>query len=553
MISRKRSGEGVRMRFALGRSLMKTKYALLASLLFVASGCDDTIADTEHADAAPGDAAQGNDGGGSADGGLDAEFTDARVADAPTDSPVFQDAAPADITPMLLAAGSVTLAGITSDGYVIYRTAAGVLSAVLDQPGSTPTVISAQTGSTSAAIRGKVIFAFSNVNYTTNVGDLTVWTASTGPRFVGPALINDDSLSATVDGSSLLYAANVNPVKEDIVLAASDLSSMQTLVGGAGRGSLTTCAPSFGFGGAHAFVASCALGSMAATLTRFDRGTGGSVDAGADGGDAGTSWGAVPIATNVQPIWSADAAGQRVLYVTNSGEGRYAEGAATYHFDSSVTGGTFLADGSVILYTVADQLRRVTISAINPIPIVTNGYARTAWSPDYSFVLYSTQIVYPAAGERRDLRIASTASLNVTPDVLLAQPNGNVTRSAFTADSKFVLYQTDLAAGVGTLDVRASSGGAVRTIPTVVSALAASASKIVFADARSDTSLYPITASVSVLDLAGTSAPQVLQTKVLDSGSFYVTPSGDHVVYVRSGVAADAGAGQEGLYIQAIP
>lgn len=526
---------------------MKTKFAVLASLLFVACGGND-ITDTEHADAAP-----AGDGGNVSDAALDGAVSDGGIADSQSDTSVAKDAAAVDLTPMLLSAGSATLAGITSDGYVIYRGAAGALGAVLTQPGAAPMTIATQTGNTSAAIHGKAVFAFSDVDYTTNVGDLTVWTASAGAKHVGLALINDDSLGASADGLSLIYATGVNPLTEDIVLSSSDLSTTQTLVPAAGRGSLTTCAPSFGFGGAHAFVATCVVGSMAATLTRFDAGTGGAVDAGPDGGDAGTTWGSATIATSVQPVWASDGTGLNVLYVTNAGEGRYADGTTTHHVDNSVSGGTFLTDGSAILYTVADQLRRVAISTLNPQPIVTSGYGRTAWSPDYSFVLYSTQITYPAAGERRDLRIASTASLNSSPDILLDQPTGNVTRSAFTADSKFVIYQTDLAAGVGTLDIRSSSGGAVRTLPTVVSASAGSASRIVFADARSDTNLYPITASVSVLDLAGGGVPLVLQTKVLDSGSFFVTPNGDHVVYVRSGSDPDAGPGQDGIYLQAIP
>jgi hypothetical protein len=140
-------------------------------------------------------------------------------------------------------------------------------------------------------------------------------------------------------------------------------------------------------------------------------------------------------------------------------------------------------------------------------------------------------------------------------NVLVAQPVANLAASSFTSDSKYVLYVTDLANGLGTLDARATAGGLVLTLPSVVatSPSAATGSKVLFADNRSDTSMYPITANVSVVDMARGGTPQLLQTNVLNAGSFVVNSAGDHFVYVRSLLDPDAGAGQEGLYLQAIP
>ena len=554
---------------------MKRAWALLASLWIAGCGGNDEMGAADasgsgnggtNPDAASSDGAGTNPEAASSDAGetSDAGEGDALLVDSPVDSPsdvatndvATNDAAPVDTTPTLLLPGTATLSGITSDDYVIYRDAGGTLSAIRAEAGASPRSIVVQTGNTNLSIRGRVVFAFSNVDYTTNAGDLTVWTATGGAHFVGKALFAEEALAATDDGAHILYATGASTVVEDVVVASSDFSRTQTLVAGAGRGTLTTCTASFGFGGAHAFVAFCAPGSTAATLKRFDAGTELPVDGGvdaADAGDAGLSWVGTVIATGVQPVWAADRVGKQVMYVTAGAEARLSDGTTNIHIDSNVNSGTFTPDGMALLYTVGDQLRRTSISSVNPLPVVTYGYSqRDSWSPDLSYSLYSTNVVYTPA-EHRDLRLASTASLNATPDILVAQPVANLTLSSFTSDSKYVLYLTDVTNGVGTLDFRATAGGPVSTVPSVVSASAAAESKVIVADNRSDPSLYPITARVSVIDLARGVAPQVLQTKVLDSGSFLVNHAGDHVVYVLSSTDPEAGAGQGGIYLQAIP
>ena len=74
-----------------------------------------------------------------------------------------------------------------------------------------------------------------------------------------------------------------------------------------------------------------------------------------------------------------------------------------------------LPDGSGVLYNVSDQLRRTAVPEINPIPVVTRGFAQRAeFSPDYAYVLYSRKLVYEG-GTKRDLLLTDTHGFNPAP------------------------------------------------------------------------------------------------------------------------------------------
>jgi len=485
-----------------------------------------------------------------ADGALDdatpdAASDDAATADAapldtgPPDAPVSIDA-PA----IRLTTGAATLMGMTSDGYAVYQDDAG-LAAVAARAGQSPMRISAHAGS--VLVRGKVVFVFNDVDYTTNLATLLVWSAASGAHSVGRVLFADGFTAASDDGAWILATSKVTASQTDVVVAKTDLSAVATLAT-VGRGSLTTCGPSFGFAGAHAYIAACKEGSTAGTLVRYDL--------------AGAGWTATPIASNVQPTWSADATGTKVFFVTTSSRGRFFDGTTTIDVDTGVGSGVVLPDASAVLYTVGDQLRRSSLADVNPVPIVTTGFSsRVTYSSDYRYVLYSTRIDYVGT-EKRDLRIASTSGLNSTADQLLREPTGNVSRSAFTSDSAYVVYLDGVGSPNGaTLVVRESSGGALRTFPGVQTAVAAGGSRLLFTDHVSGPNTYPITADLELVDARLDAPPIRIATTIVGAGAFYLTPAVDAVCYARTGTAAfgtadggaDAGVDVTGLWLRPLP
>ena len=446
--------------------------------------------------------------------------------------------APVDTTPRQIVAvsnGGVT--GVTSDGYVVYRTDTGLYVVAL-APGAAPTRITDQAATVS--VRGKVVFVWTGVDYVTNLGDLTVWSAAGGVVHVGTTAFADDAVAASDDGVWVLYAANAQPTTADVIVERTDGTAQQTLLASAGRGSQTTCRPSYGFAGAHVVSASCADGSLTATLQRFDRVLAIAEDAGDAGG---ASWTSTAIATDASTTWAADATGQRIFFVTTSSQGKIADGSTITNVDGSVTWGTFTPDASALLYTVGDQLRRTTVVSPNPTPIVTVGFVqRAGWSNDLGWVLYSTTVTYEGT-EKRDLILAQTASLNATADRLVTGANGNVTRAPFTRDGRYALWLTDLGATGSTLHARATTGGADRSFTGVDSALAGTGSHVLFADDHSAANVYPVTADLKLVDLAQPADPVVLNTQIIDGHSFYVNAAGDKVVYAKS----------DGIWMQSLP
>jgi hypothetical protein len=505
-------------------------------LLVLALGCGDDASTSTEADA---------DAGSS---GSEPSFAPSRLSHGDRES--GKDAAsdagaaePIDTTPRKIVSGTASITGVTSDGYVLYRAASG-LAVIGTDANATPTNITA--ASAIVTIRGKVAFVFRNVDYTTNLADLDVWTAAGGVKNVGQVMFGEDAIAANEDGTSILYATNVTPTTAVLVVAKSDLSTKTTLLPAMGRSSITTCRFKYAFAGTRVLAAACEVGSLEGTLRGFDpvvAGTG-----------AGT-WSATAIASKVQPTFAADSEGKRVFYITTGSQGRVAENGATTLVDNAVTGGILLPDGSAALYTVGDQLRRSPLPAANPSPIVTVGYvSRAGFSPDFSHVLYSSVVTYVGT-ERRDLRIASTSSLNTTVDKLAETAEAQISLSPFTADGDYALWLTNVGVvGAATLNARKVTGGAPHTFPNVVAVSASKGSRIVFTDKRSDPLVYPILADIEVVNLSMPDpTPITLQTKVLDSGNFALLADGTAIVYARSGAATDAGAAGDAIYVQALP
>ena len=449
---------------------MRLRSVMLIGL--VVSGCGTSGGETLFQD---GNGEAGTDGAGGDSGAAGAG------GDAGTGGSDPGDAGPPP-PPRQLAAGAAALVGTTADSHALYRTASGELQAIALTPDATPFAITDTPGT--IVIKGNVVFSWADVDWTTNLGTLRFWTANGGTIEVGTALFAEDMVAATPDGRNVVYNVNVTETTTDLVIAPTDSFSPFTLIPALGRGSQETCRAHLDFVGERLFIGSCPLGSQAATIERFEH-----TDAG---------WVPTPIATNALSGWSADQSGERLFYQSSDYRGQFAEGGQSRLVDSSVSGGVMVPDGSSILYNVGDQLRRTEVPQINPIPIVTRGFAQRAdFSPNYDWVLYSRTVTYEG-GTRRDLLLTDTRGFNPTPRELVAEPVGSLSRSTFTSDSKYVLYLTDVTANGSTLNIASVETGNVRTFSNVDTVLAAKGSKLIFSDNRSDPEKYPIVADLKV-------------------------------------------------------
>jgi hypothetical protein len=418
-----------------------------------------------------------------------------------------------------LVPGSVSIVGLTTDGWAVFRDGDALRAAHLSVPGETKDV-AAKAGS--VVIRGKVVFNWANVDYVANVGDLSVWSADAGAHVIGSTQYAEGLIAASDDGGTLAYTTNLTATTMDVVLAPADLSSSQIVLKAAGRGSDTTCTSSIGFVGARFFTGSCAAGARSGTLQRFAHGA--------------TGWQPTVLATSALPAWSADATGEKVFYQSDAYAGEYAANGQSYPIDTGVSTGTMLPDGSAVLYSVSDQLRRTALATINPVAIVTTGYSQPiGFSASFHFALYSTKVVY-GSGTQRDLRLATTDGFNPSPLVLVPQPTATLARSSITADEKFVLYLTDVTPTGGNLHVVTVTGTERAVFPGVVDAAATKGGTIVFTDGSSDPNQYPVVADLKSVDLEQGVTPRLLEAKVVDGKAFQLDAPGTHVVYIRSGI-----------------
>jgi hypothetical protein len=468
-----------------------------------------------------GNAGAGGEGGGPTDIGGVAEQCDVVEG---------EPGAIAEAT-RLVAASSVPI-GVTRDGYAIYRSA-GVTSAVRISNGAEAVPLTNAPGVT--AVQGRTVLHWSNVDYTTNRGDLMIWSAPNCPRTVENTLLGESSVVPSTDGARILYASNVTDQTLDVVVATRDLSQRHRLIEGAGRADEQTCRPRYAFAGERVVVSSCAKGSRTATLSVFDF---------VDG-----AWSKSTISTQAEGTWAADGSGSQIVYVTAGAQARRWSNGEESVIDEGVSTTVVLPDGSDVLYTVGDQLRRTPLSDSVPFPVVTNKFRQAGgYSPDFSHVLYSTTISYEG-GEKRDLLLTPTTSFNPAPLKLVTSVSARLSRSTFTRDGSHALYLTGSNTnGSGTLHVRDVSDGSAVQVEGVDTVSAAHGTWIVFSDNRTAPGVYPVLADLKLLDAAAEQQPVLLHSGISDGRTFYLTPDGRAVVFARPG-ASDV----QGLWVRPIP
>jgi hypothetical protein len=437
--------------------------------------------------------------------------------------------------PVELASGQAALVGVTSDGWAVFRDSGG-LSAVEIDDGPRAERITDRPGS--VLIRGRVVFNWADVDWENDVGDLMVWSAEGGAHEIGPTPLGETLVGASEDGGAIVYTTNTSEESTDLVLAASDLSSSEVLVESMGLGSEETCGASIGFVQNRLFVAWCDVGSRSGRIERFDR--------------DGDTWERSTIASDALPNWSADRDGERVFYLSSAYRAYCAEGGHDYLIDTGVSRGFMFPDGSALLYTVGDQLRRTGLPDVNPVPVVTTSYSvPVEFSPTFEHALFSTTVSYES-GTQRDLLLVPTDAIDAAPLVLVDEPVARLGRSTMTRDGRFVLYLLD-DDDAPSLHVVAVDGSEKLVLPNVVDVLAAYDSTIVFTDNQSDPEAYPVVSDLKIIDVAVETEPRLVEEKVLEARAFQVNPDEDKLIYVRSGVDREAMSDErDGLFYRAL-
>ena len=123
-------------------------------------------------------------------------------------------------------------------------------------------------------IRGRVLGNFANVDWTTNLGDLSIWAEESGTHAIGKSLYSEGLVEAEPQRSTWSTPSDATPTSVDLMISPSDLCTPPpvVLIPAMGRGSAKTCTASLGFvGGDALFVAWCKNFNATAHLERYDR------------------------------------------------------------------------------------------------------------------------------------------------------------------------------------------------------------------------------------------------------------------------------------------
>ncbi len=481
----------------------------------------------------------GSSSGGASDGGSGGTETGPTGPVAPSGNQVVTSA-------------TITLEGMTSDGYAVYGdTSTNTLSVVgVEQadggPALSTTPVSLGTADlATVVIDGELALFFSGGESEagpTATGTLSAWSAATGPVVIGAgAMLPDLSNSyypfgASPDGRYVAYLGAVAADGATATLYLSEvaagtqtplLSSIDVLEDG--------CQPRVTFSGDYVVAAYCQVPSGAmvpdagtpymATLASFL----------APGGTATT------LATAILPGFVADTKGGFAITYNASGLVSTAVTGAggLVLIDPSANSAFLSSDGTIVVYaTIDNALKRASTSPpANVTSLVPGSFANVdGISTDNAWAI-------------GDLDGGLSAASATTPGAAIALAAGETGKGgdSFTTDGKYALYLTSLASiGTGTMTAyplaSGSAGSAVLFGAGAFEDVAVGASGVVF-----NVNYTSGKADILWADLATTSSPTTVVTQADEF--FVVGPAKDKIVYTYSGSPATA----DGLWIIMVP
>ena len=256
---------------------------------------------------------------------------------------------------------------------------------------------------------------------------------------------------------------------------------------------------------------------------------------------AGPNFAEVALAANAVPSFALNAAGTQVLVSSAAGLLLYpTAGGPAVTVDPDGVGGLFTKDGTSVLYaTAVHDLKRLYVAAPSATTLAPSGVSTILdLSPDQNWLLASNHTM----DSNSDLYMASA----VTPGqlaTLWTKPTAAVFGDAFTLDSTFALFFTNVASGTGDFYVASTAGGS----PTKVTSnawqeYATTGTRGVVND---NYNANGGSSGNGIADLESFDArsPTVLKTLVTAAdANFYTTAAKDEVVYSWS-CAATSSAG----------
>jgi hypothetical protein len=434
--------------------------------------------------------------------------------------------APMVLTGSRILPGRVSLAGVTTDDFVIVQDdMSGALKAVPVAGGTAQTILAVADF---FVISGKVVFAWEALN-ADGVGKIYAWTPAGGSVLLGNTSYPRGA-AASDDGTFVLFNdnANLDASLVDFYVAKSDGTGKVALTGIDRKIGETPCRPRSRFAGAHFFISTCSsagdAGISPATIHSV------------------TTTGTVAtLLTDARGFFTVDKAGTKVLGIVDMpGTATVipAAGGTAIPIDSAVTDAEITSDGATVVYAKGGALMKSPSGSAAPVSLVGSGCRiLDGISPNDQFVACHDV----AAMTGQDLLVASLAAPG-TPVTISNMPDIALFGSLFTSDSSRVLYYTDLDQDeAGTLNAQPVAGGAPAVLSTdkVWLSYGAAGSKVLYNDGWRTVSMAG-RANLKVIDGAG-GTPTLIATQADDSPALS-NDKGTAIFTYR------AAAGKEGLY-----
>jgi len=446
------------------------------------------------------------------------------------------------------------LLGVTSDDYALYQEGAQVFATALSPHATRQWVADVPPGNTAFVyVVGKVAFCWTNPDRSVpgfGVSPLTVWSAASGPHQAAAASpIGTYATSASADGSAVLFPANgsADGTTGDLVLASTDLASSSTLAAGIPMGfPYGPCRPFAAFVGkgaaSHPVALTCQPGDpSSATLADYSGGQRTELLEG--------------VAT--PPFFSSNPAGTR-FFTRRAGTVTpvlVSLGEAPLDVDDVPSGFGFFTSDSDLVYTarvaghaelrsLVSGVHRTLAPNLVALPNVLSGSAlitQTPASPDATKVPFATRFD-PATG-LLDMNLADTSGQRA-PVTVEAAPSTYLFGPAFTSDSRFLLYASDIDFTFGTGTLYAASGSQTRafTGAGAWSLLPAADAVVAFNDNPSldFADFNNSSADLKVVDVSAAS-PRARLIAPAANLTFFVSHRGERVVFTTDAPGWAAG------------